>query len=188
VLTSTGSIGSLRLEGDGFLNKQDLVINVEWDGPFPFSDINKLNGPTDYGIYQIYGGHPVYGNSALLYVGLAAAQTFGKRVPQERHWLDNRDARRVEVYVGRLAGRETPDEDMWGRRIRLAERLLIYAHMPPMNVQKSLGNLACDLRYIHVLNWGYHRDLLPEVSGLRWASLDEDFPEEYHEFTDEEPE
>jgi hypothetical protein len=37
------------------------------------------------------------------------------------------------------------------------------------------------LRHVHVLNWGYHRDLLPEVSGIYWASIDDDFPN-YHVF------
>jgi hypothetical protein len=48
-----------------------------------------------------------------------------------------------------------------------------------------LAALATELRDVHVLNWGYHRDLLPEVSGLRWASLDEDFPDDCAEFGDE---
>ena len=159
------------------------IINIEWDGPFRFQDsrsqgesVSSLLGSTDYGVYQIYGGHPVYGNSALLYIGMAAAQEFGKRVLQEKQWLDNRDAGRVEVYVGRLYGSRTPDDATWERLIKLAERLLIHVHAPPMNTQKSLARLGPELRSIHVCNWGYHRDLMPEVSGLRWASFDKDFP------------
>ena len=170
-----------------------LFIHIEWDGPYRFWDrpsqlepVSTLKGATDYGVYQIYGGHPVYGNSALLYIGMAVAQEFGTRIPQEQHWLDNRDAGRVEVYVGRLAGEETPDDASWERQIRFAERLLIHAHSPPMNTQKGLGKLERDLRPIHVLNWGYYRDLLPEVSGAYWASLDEDFPN-YHEYSIESP-
>lgn len=120
------------------------IINIEWDGPYSFWDspsqlksVSSLMGSTDYGVYQIYGGHPVYGNSALLYIGMAAAQEFGKRIPQEKHWLDNRDAGRVEVYVGRLHGNETPDDAAWERLIKLAERLLIHVHAPPMNTQKA---------------------------------------------------
>lgn len=173
------------IKGGFFVDNRDVVINIEWDGPIPFSKIKDLTGPTDYGVYQIYGGHPVYGNSALLYIGLAAVQYFGQRIPQERHWLYNRDAGRVEVYVGRLSGSRTPNDDTWDRHIRLAERLLIYSHMPPMNIQKNLGSLAHDLRYVHVLNWDRHRDLLPEVSGIRWTSFDEDFPN-YHQFSEEE--
>ena len=163
----------------------EIVIHVEWDGPHRFADISSLIGPTDYGVYQIYGGHPVYGSAALLYIGLAAGQHFGERVPQETHWLDNRDAGRVEVYVGRLSGSDTPDDPTWDRHIRLAERLLIYAHSPPMNTQKSLARLEPDLRLVRVLNWARHRDLLPEVSGARWTSRYDDMPN-YHQFSDEE--
>lgn len=140
------------------MNKQTL-IHIEWDGPYRFWEqprqldpVSKLRESADHGVYQVYGGHPVYGNSALLYIGMAVAQAFGKRIPQEKQWLDNRDAGRVEVYVGRLAGKKTPDDATWERHIRLAERLLIHAHSPPMNTQKSLGKLAPDLRYVHVLN------------------------------------
>jgi hypothetical protein len=104
-----------------------------------------------------------------------------KRIPQEKHWLDNRDAGRVEVYVGRLADNRTPDDEAWDLQIRLAERVLIHTHSPPMNTQKSLGGRAADLRQVHVLNWGYHRDPLQEVSGTYWASIGEDFPT-YHVF------
>ncbi len=75
-------------------NRRSQVNHVEWDGPYRFWDnpgqlepVSSLKGPTDYGVHQIYGGHPVYGNSALLYIGMAAAQEFGKRIPQEKHWL-----------------------------------------------------------------------------------------------------
>ena len=158
-----------------------LTIHIEWDGPYPLEKIGSLHGPKDYGVYQIYGGHPVYGNSALLYIGLAAAQQFGTRVPQETQWTYNRDAGRVEVYVGRLSGETTPEDETWDRYIRLAERLLIYAHNPPMNTQKNLGALEHDLRFVHVLNWAKHRDLLPEVSGSRWAFREEEFPN-YHQY------
>lgn len=97
----------------GFEN--ETIIHIEWDGPHRFFDAVNLTGPTDYGVYQIYGGHPVYGNSALLYLGLASKQHFGVRIPQERQWLDNRDAGRVEVYIGRLAGSITPDDPTWER-------------------------------------------------------------------------
>jgi len=164
------------------MNEPETIIHIEWDGPCPLNAAFSLNRKRDYGLYQIYGGHPVYGNSALLYIGLAAGQTFGKRIPQETQWVSNRDAGRVEVYVGRLAGETAPDDETWDDHIRLAERILIFAHSPPMNTQKSLRSLERDLRYVHVLNWNRHRDLLPEVSGARWAHREVDFPN-YHVFS-----
>ena len=166
---------------------QETIVHIEWDGPHAFDAIKELGGPTDYGVYQIYGGHPVYGTSALLYIGRADSQHFGKRIPQERGWLLNRDAGRIEVYVGRLSGSLTPGNDTWSRYITLAERLLIYAHSPPYNAQKNLAALDSDLRFVHVLNWGRHRDLLPEVSGARWTSRFAEIPE-YHAFGESEPE
>jgi hypothetical protein len=143
------------------MNRDEIVIHIEWDGPFRFSEVKSLVGPTDYGVYQIYGGHPVYGSAALLYIGLAEAQHFGVRIHKETQWLDNRDAGRVEVYIGRLSGSKTPPDAVWGAHIKLAERLLIYAHSPPMNTQKSLARLEPELRFVRVLNWARHRDLLP---------------------------
>lgn len=145
------------------MEPNETTIHIDWDGPLHLDSIASLTGPADYGVYQIYGGHSVYGSSALLYIGRAVDQHFGERIPQEEKWLDNRDAGRVEVYVGRLSGSQTPNDPTWSQHIRLAERLLIFAHSPPMNSQKSLAALERDLRYIRVLNWGRHRDLLPEV-------------------------
>ena len=79
--------------------------------------------------------------------------------------------------------RETPDDDTWNKHIRLAERLLIYAHSPPYNQQMSLAALEPELRSVHVLNWGCHRDLLPEVSGARWTTIFDKFPG-YHQFSE----
>jgi hypothetical protein len=146
------------------------IIHIEWDGPISFSEVKSLIGERDYGVYQIYGGHPVYGSDALLYIGKASAQHFGIRIPQQKHWADNRDSNRIAVYVGRLAGDSTPSDQIWGRQIDLAERLLIFAHQPANNTQKSIQHIDADLQNVHVLNWGYHRDLLPEVSGIRWTS------------------
>jgi len=165
--------------------ESEIVIHVEWDGPHSLDKAKDLTGPTHYGVYQIYGGHPIYGSTTLLYIGLAAAQHFGERIPQEERWLDNRDAGRVEVYVGRLSGSLTPDDDTWDKHIRLTERLLIFAHSPPMNTQKSLARLEPDLRNVRILNWAKHRDLMPEVSGSRWTSRYDNI-ENYHQFSDEE--
>lgn len=162
-------------------DSQETIIHVDWEGPTSLVDVKNLKGPTDYGVYQVYGGSPVYGGSSLLYIGRVTDQHFGTRIPQEVQWLGNRDAAKVEVYVGRLGGSVTPDNDTWVRLITLAERLLIAAHSPPHNNQKNLGRLEPELWYVHVLNWGSHRDLLPEVSGARWTTRFDD-PPNYHTF------
>ncbi len=163
--------------------KPEIIIHIEWTGPIPLAEVKSLNNEDkDFGIYQIYGGHPIYGASTLLYIGLAAEQTFGRRISQEEQWLYNRDAGRAEVYIGRLSDSRTPDAMEWDRQIRMAERLLIYAHMPPMNTQKNLATLEEDLKSVHVLNWANYRDLLPEVSGKRWTSRLHEIPG-YHAYS-----
>jgi len=150
--------------------KERILINVEWEGPHSLGKVATLNRRTDKGLYQVYGGHPANGAGTLLYIGLAVDQTFGERIPQGGRWT----TQRVEIYVGRLYGK-TPDEKTWKRRIEWAERLLIYAHKPPENSQKNLGEMEKALCSVRVLNWSEHRDLLPEVSGARWVWPDERF-------------
>jgi len=153
------------------MSDEETIIHIQWTGPHTFEDAKRSNGPTDYGVDQIYGGHPVYGTSVLLYIGRAMQQKFGKRISQEVWWPYNNDVGRVEVYVGRLSGyNQTLDAAKWNKHIELCERLLIYAHAPAANAQTNLAALERDLWYLHVLNWGLHRDLLPEVSGARWTT------------------
>jgi hypothetical protein len=157
------------------------LIHIEWRGPFPLKQISDFTGEKDYGLYQIYGGHVVYGADVLLYIDKAGSQHFGTRIPQEKWWPDNHDAARIRIYLGRLAGEITPSDEQWGTQIDLAERLLINACSPAYNAQKNLGVLNTDLRNVHVLNWGHFCDLLPEVSGIRWTDKLGEMPG-YHEF------
>lgn len=146
------------------------LIQIEWEGSYYLNDLPTLtNEETDYGIYQVYGKHPVYGNDVLLYIGKADYQTLGKRIAQE-NWLNTNDSNNVKIYVGRLHGSQNPSDEVWSKDIDLAERLLIYVHKPAYN-SRSISSLPdTELQNIHILNWGHHRDLLPELSGLRWTS------------------
>ncbi|MGE8207472.1 hypothetical protein ACQKP0_23585 [Heyndrickxia sp. NPDC080065] len=151
-------------------NRTLKLIQIDWQGPFTLNELNLLKDDSqDYGIYQIYGKHTVYGKDVLLYIGKADQQTIGKRVSQENWWNTN-DSKQLKIYAGRLAGKSTPKEEFWSKEIDLAERLLISVHKPAYN-SKSLSLLRdVELQDIHILNWGDHRDLLPEISGLRWTS------------------
>lgn len=110
-----------------------------------------------------------YGSDVLLYIGRAERQTFGPRLPQEQWWLDHHDAGRLRIYIGRIAGKFTPSDEIWNLQIILAERPLIFSHSPAYNTQKNLGGLDADPHHVHVFNWGCYCDLLPEVSGTRWT-------------------
>ena len=85
-------------------------------------------------------------------------------------WIDPR------LFLMTQIDDEQFDRRSWASRRNHRRRCLVLS----ADEQKGFGKLATDLRSIHVLNWGYYRDLLPEVSGTYWASLDEDFPN-YHE-------
>ncbi|GKV55955.1 hypothetical protein NCCP2222_19020 [Sporosarcina sp. NCCP-2222] len=146
------------------------LIQIHWDGPFKLSDLPSLmNTETDYGVYQIYGKHTTYGNDVLLYIGKADRQTFGIRIPQE-NWIDTNDSNNTKVYIGRMHGSKTPCGNEWSLEIDLAERLLIYVHKPAYNASGVSTIRDVGIQNLHILNWGHHRDLLPELSGNRWTS------------------
>lgn len=59
------------------------IIHIQWEGPFNFRELPSLDdAQKDYGIYQVYACHPVYGSGSLVYIGMAARQTFGRRIQQ----------------------------------------------------------------------------------------------------------
>ena len=162
------------------------VIHVQWDGPFSLEQVSELNNEDhDYGVYQVYGSHPIYGSDVLLYIGKASQQTFATRLRQEP-WLYNQDARNIRYYVGRLAAEQTPKETEWDRQIGMVEALLVHSHWPARNSQyvQSLGTNASQLSNIQILNWGQRRDLLGEVSGLMLTDKYDIIPN-YHCYGDE---
>ncbi len=146
------------------------LIQLEWEGPYKLLELASITDDCfDYGVYQIYGKHPVYGSDVLLYIGKADYQTLGKRISQE-NWLNTNDSNNLKIYVGRLHGPNTPTEAQWSNEIDLAERLLIYVHKPAFNARSISSLPDTELQNVHILNWGHYRDLLPEVSGIRWTS------------------
>ena len=135
-----------------------------------------MKGTADYGVYQIYGCHPVYGSDALGYIGMVSEQTFGVRFEGRERlsrnvWADNFSRHRI--YVGRIhitVDESRPPDPEWGELIVVAERLLIAGHAPAWNA-RGVGELKPDewerFGRFHVLNWGQYARLLPEVSGAR---------------------
>lgn len=157
-------------------------IHVQWEGPFaPAAFLARpVDEICDYGVYQVYGRHPVYGLRALLYIGKARDQTFATRLRQERWdvWASNEGE--VEFFVGRLSGGSTPDGGEWSRQIDAVERLLILAHTPARNASGVAGlseERDAEIRDVHILNWGDYGSLLPEVSGVRWGWVFSDLPD-----------
>jgi hypothetical protein len=151
------------------------IIHIKWEGPYRYAEVKHLrNDISDYGIYQIYGPHAVYGSGVLLYIGKAAERTFGQRV-EEHSWCEHiEDPANLEIYVGRLAGTTTPATDSWIREIDLAERLIIHTHSPAYNSQGIQDLCDPEVRNVRVFNWGKYRSLQPEVSGERWGTKAEE--------------
>jgi hypothetical protein len=151
-----------------------MIIHINWYGPYKLEGLDKINNDDcDYGVYQVYGTHPIYGSNVLLYIGRAVDQTFCTRLSQEE-WTSNEDSGNVQIYIGRIAGGSTPEDKQWCREIELAEKLLIHTHKPALNSQNIRSIPDLKLLDVHVLNWENRRDLLPEVSGSRWTSKYDD--------------
>ena len=117
-------------------------VRVEWEGPFPIDEVLKLNDQSDdsddYGLYQIYGRHIIFGANSLLYIGKAEGLTFSQRFSQHcSEWLLEEED--VSIRVGRIASEDyaydPPDWSDWGKVLRDAEALTIYWHSPPYNSQ-----------------------------------------------------
>jgi len=169
-------------------------ISIGWDGPYTLEEIGlqedslkyslkkdtQLNNEAkDYGVYQIYGHHPIYGANVLLYIGKAQDQTFAKRISQEG-WEYNEDAYNIRIYIGRIYNNtKTNRTEIWDTYIDSAERMLIYAHEPArnssniLNITKNEDKLK-ELENVRIFNYGNYRSLMPEVSGEMWIKSSDD--------------
>jgi len=149
-------------------------IHILWTGPYSLDQLVDVgrNEDCDFGIYQIYAHHSVYGKT-LVYIGKARDQTFSRRISQHE-WASGseNDPGQIEVYLGRLSGTATPKLNDWRSAIDRAEKLLIHSHGPAYNthcVHEPPSQEECGR--VRVLNWGACRSLAREVSGLMWTSL-----------------
>ena len=111
-------------------------VTIEWEGSFCLDYvIDELNGRDDYGLYQIYGHHIVYGSNSLLYIGKAEGLTFSQRFSQHRKWLSDEEG--VSIRIGRVAiddyAYDPPACSDWREVLRDAEALTIYWHSPAYN-------------------------------------------------------
>ena len=143
------------------MEAQIEIINIKWEGPLTLNDAKKKTGDSDYGVYQCYGDHPVYGSDVLLYIGRALEQTFGKTL--ERDQFIGKWKKSIQIYLGRIEPKPTSDE-AWNDMIARAKNLLLHACIPTYNVRFPDVDRHKELL---VLNWGNYRSLLPAVSGYR---------------------
>ena len=158
------------------------TIFIDWDGPYALDEIEELEDPRiDYGLYQVYGSHPLYGEEVLLYLGATGERTFGTRLTEEQsYWEVEEDFQPLAIYVGRLMGPVTPTNGVWEEEMELAHRLLVFAHSPVFNAREVAAAPDDDLKNVHVVNWGRYLDLAPEVSGNRYFLKFPDTPEYFY--------
>lgn len=109
------------------------IVKIDWDGPFSSDEVSKFDGPTDCGIYQIYGAHAMYGTPALLYIGQCDSSRFATRLKQhEQEWMKY-ESMVPMIFMGRLCDVGNASEEEVGRMIDDAERMLIYFCAPSYN-------------------------------------------------------
>ena len=129
-------------------------VSVEWEGPFSIEEVLELdNRNKDYGLYQIYGHHIVYGADSLLYIG-ETSQTFSQRFNDHTGWLKEEEG--VFIHVGRIASED------YNEQVRKdAEALTIYWHSPAYN---SSNIEAYNGQSLIVVNSGERGDLCENLS------------------------
>ena len=160
------------------------IINIMWEGPLRPEKANDKNGETDYGVYQYYGDHPVYGLNVLLEIGADKEKRFGERLKEYEFEKWNQD---IQIYLGRICIEKEsvqPTAGQWNSMITRAGKLLNHACYPAFN---GFGSPNPDInekpRYddknkkLLILNWGKYRSLPAAVSGYRIIkeSLDDSF-------------
>lgn len=85
---------------------------------------------------------------------------------QHSYWFEDD----FSIYVGRLSASNAPTDDIWEDEINLVESLFIYVHSPAYNTMNINSINYSKLEHIHILNLGQFKQLLPELSGIRWIN------------------
>ena len=130
-------------------------FDICWEGPLLQKEIeDKKNRSEDFGIYQFYGFHPVYGEYVLLYIGMTT-DGFSARIKEHeflgpKHVPGCLKPESIRIYLGYVDGLKRED----GEKLGDIERLLIFAHSPAWN-SKSIRLWWCSQEQdIKILNQG----------------------------------
>ena len=146
------------------------TVRIEWEGPLSLDEVKELSDEDDYGLYQIYGTHIVYGANVLLYIGKAEGLTFSQRLSQHREWLSEEEG--VSIRIGRISeedyDHDPPDWSDWREVLRDAEALTIHWHSPAYN---SSNIETYNGQQLTVVNRGERGDLCARLSVAEDSSL-----------------
>jgi len=150
--------------------KEVEVIHLVWkEYDWDENVYNKFNGKEDYGIYQIYGDHPIYGYNTLLYIGKARGNTYSQRLNNHYDFYVDKIPKFRKLHLSYFCENVDVNKENWNSKIDLVEKLLINSHFPAYNSQDIKNVLAKENfeKELLVLNWFERGKLLPEVSSLR---------------------
>ena len=123
------------------------TIRVEWEGPLTVDEVLKLGDRNrDFGLYQIYGRHIIFGLNSLLYVG-STDKTFSQRLrDHDVKWLADEES--VFIHIGRI-NKEDYKVDRQNV-IKDTEALTIYWHSPPYNSRNIETYKGQRLRVVNI--------------------------------------
>lgn len=148
-------------------------IYIDWSGPYEYDDVISNNKekiskygftvkPDDFGLYQIYGSHPVYGSNVLIYIGKTEAM-FMNRLKMRHVLLNNEDFHNTQIYLGKIYYDDTLEHTEIAEDISMAESLLIHYHTPAKN-SSNINSLKYADKEYRVINVGTYRSLQKEIS------------------------
>lgn len=144
------------------------IIQIGWEEKkYDEKIIEKLDSEDYYGVYQIYGNHPVYGENTLLYIGKANQQTFAIRL-KERTEFKETVLRPSSIRIGRIFKTTDTENAIWDELVDIVEKILIRAHAPAYNSTDIKGLEWYNEKEKHYIikNWYDYGLLLPEVSSM----------------------
>lgn len=170
----------------GASNDIEIEIAIDWDGPHTIEYVIEEKNDAgespkfwgnDYGLYQIYGRHILYGKDTLLYIGKVTEETFSQRFTSHQQWL--KDEEEISIYLGRINSPteySENNENEWKRAVNLTESILIYKYSPCYNA-KSISNPPCLKPYSKIIL---------KHSGMRFRLYEYDIAPEDYRSTDQE--
>ena len=139
------------------------TVSVEWEGSLTIDEVLEMkNRNRDFGLYQIYGRHIIFGLNSLLYVG-KTNETFSQRFRSEHVvWLADEES--VFIHVGRI-NKEDYKEREQVKVHKDVEALTIYWHSPPYN-SSNIGSY--NGQRLRVVNLGKRGSLDTECSSKHY--------------------
>ncbi|MGE5446044.1 MAG: hypothetical protein ACM3SR_15865 [Ignavibacteriales bacterium] len=152
-------------------------IRIGWEGSHSLEEvINKMvDGGTnpdwdgnDYGLYQIYGRHILYGKNTLLYIGMVTEETFSQRFREHKIWLDyDQDEEDIKIYLSRIYDPKEHSErdnwESWKRDIVISEKILIYKYCHNYNLRELSYPPLLPFREVRLIHAGNRNRLKTKI-------------------------